>query len=267
MDINFYSADVFVASKTSDIIIICNSKESLTSRFNEYAVTAGISNEDDITFLVTVAKARLIAAAETTCAVELFVRGETAANPPRRIILALLPLQYSRHNTPSRSHYVASTIKAHKGSSKDLTVILAPSDNDYLFPQALSVSRQFSSYFLKKITSAEMEDVKVNVVLHFNSAHFGHANLLQKLTNLSKGIRLAQCLVDSPPNVLHTDAYVQECVIVADRLGCAIKVLGRNLYHRSVYKCYRLIYIFSRRLWINILYHSFYSTHKNLFLK
>jgi probable aminopeptidase NPEPL1 len=231
MDINFFISDNFVASKTSDIIIISNSKESLTSRFNELAVAAGISNKDDITFLDAVAKARLIPAAETTCAVELFVRGETAANPPRRIILALLPLQYSRHNTPSRSHSVASTIKAHKGSSKDLTVILAPSDNHYLFPQALSVSRQFSSYFLKKPSNAEIEEMKVNVVLHVDegtasSAHIDAGFLLQKLTNLSKGIRLAQRLVDSPPNVLHTDAYVQECIIVANRLGCAIKVLS-----------------------------------------
>jgi probable aminopeptidase NPEPL1 len=224
MDINFFISDNYVASKTSDVIIICDLKEFLTSNFNELALTAGISNKEDIAFLESVAKVRLIPTAETACAVELFVRGDTPACPPRRIVLGLLPLNFSRHNTPSRSHSVASTIKAHKGSSKDLVVILAPKNNDYLFPQALSVSRQFSEYFLKKPSITESEEMKVSVVLHAITAQVDGTFLLKKLTNLSKGIRQTQRLVDTPPNVLHTDAYVKECVIVANRLGCAIKV-------------------------------------------
>ncbi len=38
-------------------------------------------------------------------------------------------------------------------------------------------------------------------------------------------IRLAQRLVDMPPNLLHTDAYVAECREVAAQLGCGITVI------------------------------------------
>jgi probable aminopeptidase NPEPL1 len=37
-------------------------------------------------------------------------------------------------------------------------------------------------------------------------------------------------LVDAPPNVLHTDAYVEECRKVAQELKCEIKVIqGKDL--------------------------------------
>lgn len=223
MDINFFFSESFQSNKTSDVIIISDVKENFTSKFESLACMAGIISKDDIVFIESVATARLTAAAETTSSVELFIRGDTAANPPRRIILALLPSNYSRHNTPSRSHSVASLIKANKGSSKNLTVILRPSDNDYLFPQAIAVARQFPSYYLKKSTNAENEVMNLNVVLH-SSLGKSDSFLLLKLANISKGIHLAQRLVDAPPNVLHTDAYVEECVAVANRLGCEIKV-------------------------------------------
>jgi probable aminopeptidase NPEPL1 len=45
-----------------------------------------------------------------------------------------------------------------------------------------------------------------------------------------ENVRLVQRLVDAPPNLLHTDAYVAICQGVATKLGCEIKILqGKNL--------------------------------------
>ena len=222
--VRVYTSELYqqATKANSDLMIISDQKEYFTSKFLDLTSVSGITEVADITFLTSVAEIRLTSSGETPSSTELFVRGLAATDPPRRVVLALLPSKYARHNTPSRSHSVASLVKNHKGSSKDLIVILAPSTGDYFFPQALAIGRQFPLYSLKSLSvGKEEKNPQVSILLH-NSGY--SQKLLDNMGNVVDGIRLAQRLVDSPPNVLHTDAYVEECLAVASRTGCKIEV-------------------------------------------
>ena len=126
---------------------------------------------------------------------------------------------------------MATIIKSSKGK-KDLVVVLAPSDDSYLFAQAVAIARQFPEYSSTSGTTAT--DLAVEVVLspqHDATYAAKNAAMLVDVANVSRGIRMACRLVDTPPNILHSDAYVEECRAVAAKLGnCEIKVIqGRDL--------------------------------------
>jgi M17 aminopeptidase N-terminal domain 2 len=220
--LRFYSADVYkeMANKDSDLMIISDKKESFTSAFSALATAAGISHAGDVAFLSSVAEVRLIVSQESPSSVELFIQGSTATDPPRRVILALLPSKFSRHNSPSRSHSVASLVKSHKGSKKDFVVFLAPSSGDYLAPQAFAVARQFPQYSLKSSPGEEKKQI-VTVVLY---GYKTEPSRISVIANMAEGIQLAQSLVDSPPNVLHCTEYSNKCVQIAKALNCSVTV-------------------------------------------
>lgn len=222
--LHFSSSDEYqqTASKDSDLIIISDKKESFTTAFAGIAVTVGITNPTDIAFLTSVAEIRLAASADSTSSVELFIQGLIATDPPRRIVLALLPSKFGRHNTPSRSHAVASLVKSHKGSKKDFTVILAPSQGEYHIPQALAAARQFPLFSLQSSFAKEKKNA-VRIVL-YGHKEASTKETLTAIANVSEGIQLAQELVDSPPNVLNCNEYLSECTIIAAQLQCSIKV-------------------------------------------
>lgn len=220
--LRFFSADVYkeMGSKDSDLMIISDKKDSFTSAFSALAAAAGISNAADIAFLSSVAEVRLIVSQESPSSVELFIQGSTATDPPRRIILALLPSKFSRHNSPSRSHSVASLVKSHKGSKKDFVIFLAPSSGDYLAPQAFAVARQFPQYSLKSSAGEERKQI-VTIVLY---GYLTAPSRISVIANMAEGIQLAQSLVDSPPNVLHCTEYSNKCVQIAKALNCSVTV-------------------------------------------
>ena len=227
--VQVYTSESYIhtnANANADLIIISDQKESFTSKFADFASVSGVVDEADIALLTSVAANRLTSCEEIPTSTELYVRGLTSTDPPRRVVLALLPFKYGRHSAPSRSHSVASLVKSHRGSSKELVVILAPSSSDYLFPQALAVGRQFPLYCSKSSSIARKEkDLKVSVVL--KAPEFSQ-EMADSMGNVIDGIRLAQRLVDSPPNDLHTDAYVEECQAVASRTGCKIQVCNAS---------------------------------------
>ena len=212
----------------ADLMIISDVKETFTSALHSITLMTGMTT-NDIAFVSSVAEKRLSVSTETTSSVELFVTGKTI--PDRRVILALLPSKYGRHNTPSRSHSVASLVKSHKGSKRDLVVLLVPSCSDFCYPQALAVARQFPTYNVKtskKISNKEEvsnmkeeeeeeeEEVgnRVSIVLHAD----GVKESKEMLDHIIEGIRLTQDMVDSPPNKLNPDTYIERCIDVQSQI-------------------------------------------------
>ena len=211
-------------SNSKDVIFIGDNREILDKTI------VSILPKDHADFVLAVLADRLKASEENPSSVEIFVRGESATEA-RRVVVSLLPTAVSRHNTPNRSYAVATVIKSNKGK-KDLVVMLCPSNDEWLFAQAIAVSRPFPLYNLQSTQSTV--DNTVEVVLVPQDASFGLANasLLVDIENVSKSIRLACRLVDTPPNVLHSDMYVDECRQIAQQLGsdCNIKVIqGKEL--------------------------------------
>ena len=214
----------------ADLMIISDVKETFTSALHSIALMTGMTT-NDIAFVSSVAEKRLSVSAETTSSVELFVTGKTI--PDRRVILALLPSKYGRHNTPSRSHSVASLVKSHKGSKRDLVVLLVPSCSDFCYPQALAVARQFPTYNVKTskkvLNKEEVSNMKeeeeeeeeeeevgnrVSIVLHAD----GVKESKEMLDHIIEGIRLTQDMVDSPPNKLNPDTYIERCIDVQSQI-------------------------------------------------
>ena len=214
----------------ADLMIISDVKETFTSALHSIALMTGMTT-NDIAFVSSVAEKRLSVSAETTSSVELFVTGKTI--PDRRVVLALLPSKYGRHNTPSRSHSVASLVKSHKGSKRDLVVLLVPSCSDFCYPQALAVARQFPTYNVKTskkvLNKEEVSNMKeeeeeeeeeeevgnrVSIVLHAD----GVKESKEMLDHIIEGIRLTQDMVDSPPNKLNPDTYIERCIDVQSQI-------------------------------------------------
>lgn len=117
-----------------------------------------------------------------------------------RVSFGVLPSAFSRHNTPSRSHAVTQIVKERKGSN-DLTIVLLPSTLDYFFAQACAAVRPFFEYSGKQ---KQLKHVTIDIVSGIDNA----GSDLKNISHVAEGIKLCQRLVDAPPNVLHTDAYV-----------------------------------------------------------
>ena len=216
-------------SSHKDIILISDVRETLTAAVDTLGLDVGSK-----AFLKAVCADRVKQATDTPSSVEVYVQGASVSATPRRVVLALLPTAASRHNTPSRSHAVGAVVKSHKGK-KDVIIMLAPSNDEYLHAQAVAVARQFPMYSAQSASgAAAAAEQMVDVVLSPTTPAFAAANatLLLDVANVSRGIRLACRLIDTPPNVLHTDAYVEECRRVAEKLGagCVLTIIqGRDL--------------------------------------
>lgn len=226
--VEVYKSDDYQLSRSddADLMIISDVKETFTSALHSIALMTGMAT-NDIAFVSSVAEKRLSVSAETTSSVELFVTGKTI--PDRRVILALLPSKYGRHNTPSRSHSVASLVKSHKGSKRDLVVLLVPSCSDFCYPQALAVARQFPTYndkTSKKVSNKKEEEVgnRVSIVLHAD----GVKESKEMLDHIIEGIRLTQDMVDSPPNILNPNTYMEICHTVQSQIDFHNKKMNKS---------------------------------------
>eukprot|EP01039_Chlorochromonas_danica_P004816 gene4816-5280_t len=142
-----------------------------------------------------------------------------------RYSVVLLPAACSRHNTPSRSHALAAAVRDIK-SSKNTIVLLLVENEQVAFAQGLAVGRQFP-VFSKKSNDHHGDSQQVAVVLHFPASHVvsDKETLLRRMFLTVNNIRLAQRLVDTPPNLLHSDAYVADCLELANMLNCSAKVI------------------------------------------
>ncbi|CAM9166754.1 unnamed protein product, partial [Ectocarpus fasciculatus] len=150
----------------------------------------------------------------------------------RRVICAVLPAARSRHNAPSRCHAVTDIVKANKNGTENLAIFVIPAKREHAFAQGCAAARPFSLYHHKKTAPAAR---RVDIVIEFSAYDAAEdQKLVQKIGHVVSGIRLAQRLVDAPPNVLHSDRYVEECREVAKAVGASIEVIqGEDLERRG----------------------------------
>ena len=148
-----------------------------------------------------------------------------------RFVVMVLPLACSRHNSPARSHALTTAVKGAKGSD-NTTVVLFPKENNRAFAQACAVGRQYPLFNYKgaDVAATAPSTQVVDIVVNFASSTEGDAELIRAAEKTVENIRFAQKLVDTPPNILHSDAYVEICESVAKQLNCKINVIkGHDL--------------------------------------
>jgi len=140
----------------------------------------------------------------------------------RKIVVALLPEVCSRHNAPSRAWAIPGLAKLALGKD-NAGVLLVLNEDRHAFASALSSARAFPEYKARSGQSGFQEihiaTVGPNGVVNETRAQAG-----------IDGVRQAARLVDMPPNLLHTDGFVEEAKKAAERVGAEIQVIqGREL--------------------------------------
>lgn len=189
----------------------------------------GLSSEHELTLFKEVAKASLKPTKENSSTAEIkFLTSDGLKN----ILVAVLPSGSSRHNTPSRSHAVTQIVKNNKRSVAT-TVLLIPGEKSNAFAQSIAVARAYSSFNMKGLSNPATPQ-QVDIVVH--SSDGVDAEFLLGVRSVIGGIQLTQRLVDTPPNILHVDAYVAEATVVFSNFPeeqsqyCKMNVIqGRDL--------------------------------------
>jgi len=134
-----------------------------------------------------------------------------------------LPSKISRHNTPSRGHSISKHVRA-LSSGQQETVVLVCRKED-MYASGCAVARAFSLYNMK--TSDKEKDAKnIEVKVEFLIVEGGSCNPavltaedIKLLETSCSSIQLAARIVDTPCNVMNTDAFVEEAKVVSKELG------------------------------------------------
>jgi len=173
---------------------------------------------------LTAALANLTPLKETANTIDFLLPSSQEGSPFVKFVVAVLPSTYSRGNSPSHSHVVNSVVKANKGPG-DVVIVVSPNDATAAFAQACAASRCFPLFNLKSGQSTVVTNVDIVV-----DSDAVSADQLSVIRSNVENIRLAQRLVDMPPNLLHVDSYITEARVVAEKLGAEILVIqGKEL--------------------------------------
>ena len=123
-----------------------------------------------------------------------------------KILILLIPEESSRHNSPSRPHYLSEQLSLtskilHSGC---LNILLVTS-KAYSYPLSTAISKSFSIFSIKT------PPISFNVFIDFCLTDDDRNMTFQDrlcLTVLSDGIRRAQFIVDSPTNMMDTNDFL-----------------------------------------------------------
>eukprot|EP01041_Mallomonas_annulata_P006508 gene6508-13142_t len=205
----------------TDIVIISDEKSSFESIAlgSTLSVLLGICTSEDLEIMKCTVR-NMSTKSDSTSEAQFSTFSDTSRTFLRRIVLALLPNQFSRHNCPSRSHHVSKIVKG-AANGRNMIVLLMPTVSDYVFAQACAVSRSFPLYSNK--SNQKIRNPMIDIVIHFPSEYT--ENLLEDIRNVSQNIRLCQELVDSPPNELHSDEYIHRVLQIKEDLNCSVHVI------------------------------------------
>eukprot|EP00752_Nemacystus_decipiens_P007262 g6500.t1 len=150
--------------------------------------------------------------------------------PPRRVALCALPDECSRHNSPAQPHAIADCIRAISGSGS-VAVVMCLDDPTHAFAAGCAVARAFPLYSStsRKRPGAGAASVPApppsrDVRVYLRVPRDAWPAVRVDLSSAAEGIQLAARLVDTPPNVLSTTAFVEEALAVARGLSPSVQV-------------------------------------------
>ncbi|MCK6502293.1 leucyl aminopeptidase family protein [Myxococcota bacterium] len=147
--------------------------------------------------------------------------------PPRRVVLGVLPEACSRHNSPARAWAIPAMVDK-VGGKKDAGVILAVDGTDTALASAMAVARALPLFDRK---SGETGSRTVTL------AAFTPAGPAEEARGPAAvdAVRLACRLFDTPTAELHTDAFVAEALAVASAAGASATVIqGQALVEQGL---------------------------------
>ena len=156
----------------------------------------------------------------------------SGVDSPARVTVGVLPEPCSRHNSPARPHAIASLVAAHAGGNDGVALLLALDDAEHALPAALAAARSLPSYSRK--TSAEVDDERFVRVGFLPATGTVSDAARARIAQLCDAVRFAASLTDMPPDVLHTDAFVDLAESTGAVCGARVEVLrGEALRDRG----------------------------------
>nr|CAD7266498.1 unnamed protein product [Timema shepardi] len=165
--------------------------------------------------------------------------------------VAALPVKCSRHNTPSRAHFITKLVKSATVGVDESVVIVCRRED--VFASACAVARAYPLYSRKTTNNLSASTKTATVQVHFvllassddagsmavnNGTAEGELGLgeadVELLKNAAMAVRLAARIVDTPCNEMNVDTFVQEVLTVGQALGVKSTVIrGEELNERG----------------------------------
>jgi probable aminopeptidase NPEPL1 len=239
--IKVYAQDKAPEGVTPRLVLVFDEIDTLTNLSVEQVSPLFRFSDMSSYELLKSLSAKLSPGADSASSIETCLFRGNSANAEERVLsrvsVIVLPLACSRHNSPARTHALAAAVKGVK-STENTTIVVFPKDNSRAFAQAIAAGRAFSSYSLKGSdvsATAPSSTQTIDIVVQFPAADdASNSAVAQSAEKTIENIRLAQKLVDMPPNVLHTDAYVSICEDLSKQIGCQFEVIkGIDLEKRG----------------------------------
>lgn len=147
-----------------------------------------------------------------------------------RVAILVLPDVVSRHASPARTHALTQLAGQVQGKG-DVAVIATLAEADHALATACALARVWPEFSRK---SGDDEDRTVTISMLSPEGPVEDEATLAQLQHAADGVRLAARLVDTPPDDLHTDAYVDLAMELAASVGAEIEVIrGQALADRG----------------------------------
>eukprot|EP00977_Amphora_coffeiformis_P024933 scaffold17681_cov155-Amphora_coffeaeformis.AAC.4 len=220
------------ASSDVDTTVMISRKKYFKENQSKLAEMLGISVDDET--LQAMVKAVGPGSSSTT-----FVKG-------RRLTLAAVADKVSRNNHPWSVHtvsdLVSSTVKGDK-----VRLLFGGVDTSEAAPLASAVAKAFPLYSRKTSAKPKKDDeeeeeetgddcrtLSVSFLEAESEKILDDQATLQAAAAVSEGVQLAARLVDMTPEELTTDAYAQECRLLAEELGVPMReIVGEELKEKG----------------------------------
>jgi len=148
--------------------------------------------------------------------------------------VAALPIKCSRHNTSSRAHSITKIVKTHSSGGDECIVIVC--ERSDMYASACAVARAYPTYSRKTATGTATTDYTVTVefiLVGSGDLPITHEDV-QIMNESAYAVRLSAYIVDSPPNEMHTDGFIQEIEKVGQNLNIKPTIIrGEELATRG----------------------------------
>lgn len=212
-----FSHEVSPPATKRDFLVVAHNKEFFTSlKITSHLSVIAQLDDAELELIHHAAEHKLTQAAENVSSIELSFKVDGDKPGMRKFVFGILPSECSRINSSTRAHSISAFVKAQRGASANLFVYIVPKDLKHCLAQAVAAARAFPT-FTRKTTGSPIAS-SFHIVLEppfhiVESKIFTH-----EIESVINGVRLAQRLVDTPPNILHTSAYFSEVQATIERL-------------------------------------------------
>jgi probable aminopeptidase NPEPL1 len=152
---------------------------------------------------------------------ECWLRRPTSSKP-LRVVLGVLPISVSRHNSPGQPYAITSLLKKHVRPKEFTAIVPLCESSDYILSTACAIARVGGPLMYNRKTGGGASqtagiDLRETAIPSANFIRVVFPFTIDKktqeqLAQLALGIQLTRRLVDSPCNELNTQTFTEQAL-------------------------------------------------------